>query len=61
VAILSAPDFDATTVDPETVTLASAPVKLKGKGTPLFSFEDIDEDGTLGHCCSRQYRIAPTR
>ena len=47
VAIFSAPDFDATTVDPETVTLASAHVRLKGKGTPMFSFEDIDEDRLL--------------
>ena len=47
VAILSAADFDATTVNPETVTLASAPVRLKGKGTPMASFEDIDVDGLL--------------
>ena len=33
VAICSTLDFDATTVDPLTVTLASAPAKLKGKGT----------------------------
>ena len=41
VAIFSTPTFDAMTVDPTTVTLASAPVKLKGQGTPIASFEDV--------------------
>jgi len=45
VAILSSATFDATTVDPVTVTLGSAPVKLKGKGTPMASFEDVNGDG----------------
>ncbi len=45
VAILSTGTFDATTVDPVTVTLASAPVKLKGKGTPMTSVEDVNGDG----------------
>ncbi|UCE38881.1 MAG: hypothetical protein JSW00_06570 [Thermoplasmata archaeon] len=47
VAIFSTPDFDATNIDPLTVTLAGASVKLKGKGTPMTSFEDINEDGLL--------------
>ena len=47
VAIFSTPAFDATTVDPVTVTLASAPVKLKGKGSPMASFQDINQDGLL--------------
>ena len=47
VAILSATDFDARTIDPTTVTLASAPVKLKGQGAPMSSFEDINKDGLL--------------
>ena len=47
VAIFSTPEFDATTMDPTSVTLASAPVKLKGKGTPIFSFEDVNVDGLL--------------
>ena len=47
VAIFSTTDFDATTVDPTTVTLASAPVQLKGKGTPMVSFADINDDGLL--------------
>lgn len=47
VAIFSTDYFDATTVDPKTVTLAGANVKLKGKGTPMASFEDVDEDGLV--------------
>lgn len=47
VAILSTVAFDATTVDPLTVTLASAPVKLKGKGMPMASTADINLDGRL--------------
>ena len=47
VAILSTRSFDATTVDPTTVTLASAPVQLKGKGTPMASLQDVNGDGLL--------------
>lgn len=47
VAILSSATFNATTVDPITVTLASAPVKLKGKGTPMASSEDVNGDNLL--------------
>lgn len=46
VAILGSADFDATTVDPYTVTLAGAEVLLKGKAqTPMASVEDVNEDG----------------
>ncbi|MBI3042319.1 MAG: hypothetical protein HYY78_05790 [Betaproteobacteria bacterium] len=45
VAILTTRSFDARTVDPTTVALAGAPVKLKGKGTPMASFEDVNGDG----------------
>jgi len=47
VAIFSTSDFDATSVDPTTVTLEGASVKLKGKGTAMSSFEDVDGDGLL--------------
>jgi Beta-propeller repeat len=47
VAIFSTPAFDARTVNPLTVTLASAPVKLKGKGTPMASFQDVNGDGLV--------------
>jgi hypothetical protein len=47
VAILSAADFDATTVDPLTVTLAGAAVRIKGKGTPQASASDVNGDGLL--------------
>src|SRR5215208_8301668 len=45
VAIISTPSFDATTVNPYSVTLASATVKLRGQGTALMSFDDVNGDG----------------
>jgi hypothetical protein len=45
VAILSTSTFDASTVDPLTVTLAGASVQLKGKGTPMSSLQDVSGDG----------------
>jgi len=47
VAILSTTTFDASTVDPLTVALAGAGVKLRGKGTPMASGEDVNGDGIL--------------
>lgn len=47
VAIFSTASFDAMMVDPLTVTLASAPVRLKGQGTPQASFQDVNADGLL--------------
>ena len=47
VAIFSTTTFDATTVNPVSVTLTSAPVQLKGKGTPMASFQDVDGDSLL--------------
>ena len=47
VAIFSTETFDATTVDPMTVTLASASVKLRGQGTPAASSVDVNGDGLL--------------
>jgi hypothetical protein len=52
VAILSAGIFDATTVVPETVSLAGAKVKLIGKSDrPLCAAEDVDADGRLDLIC----------
>lgn len=47
VAVLSSPTFDAATVDAYTATLASAPVKLKGRGRAQPSMEDVNGDGLL--------------
>jgi probable HAF family extracellular repeat protein len=47
VAILSSPGFDATTVDPLTITLASASLRLTGRGTPMASFQDVNGDSLL--------------
>ena len=45
VAILSSSTFDATKIDPLSVMMASASVKLKGQGTPMSAFEDVNGDG----------------
>ncbi len=47
VAIFSTPTFDATTIDPLTVTLAEAQTRLRGRGTPMASVEDVNGDGLL--------------
>ena len=47
VAILGSPDFDAATVNPSTVTLAGAGVKLKGNSGNAGSLEDVNGDGYL--------------
>lgn len=47
VAILSTSTFDARAVNPTTVVLAGAKVKVKGKGTPMAAFQDVDGDGLL--------------
>jgi hypothetical protein len=47
VAIFSTDEFDASTVDPVSITLAGATVRVKGKGTPMASLEDVDSDGLL--------------
>ena len=44
--ILAERDFNQSgVVDPTTVTVANAPVKIKGKGTAQASIEDVDGDG----------------
>jgi hypothetical protein len=45
VAILSSSTFDATQVDPLTVELAGAAVRLRGQGTPMTTFTDVNYDG----------------
>jgi len=47
VAILSTADFDASTINPFTITVAGAPIILKPNGTPMSSLEDINGDGLL--------------
>ena len=47
VAILSSATFDATTVDPMSVTLAGASVKLKGNGTAQTIQQDVNGDGRM--------------
>ena len=45
VAILSTADFDATTVNPATVTFAGAPVDSRRNDEPRVTFRDVNEDG----------------
>jgi len=45
VAILGSEDFDAATVNPSTVTLAGAEVKVKGHSGNSGSLEDVNGDG----------------
>jgi len=44
VAILSTDVFDATTVNPVTLALASSGVNIKPNGSPQSSFEDVNGD-----------------
>jgi hypothetical protein len=48
VAILSSATFDATKVDPYSVTLAGATVQVKGKASaPMASKQDVNGDGLI--------------
>jgi hypothetical protein len=48
VAILSSEDFDATTVDPDTVGLAGAGVEVRGKSNKYMAHqEDVNDDGLI--------------
>lgn len=52
VAVLSSPAFDATDIDPATVALAGASVKMVGKSARyLASTEDVNGDGLLDFVC----------
>jgi hypothetical protein len=63
VAIISDPTFDATQVDPATVSLAGAQVKLIGKGKKYScGAQDINGDGLLDlvcHVLTAQFSIEP--
>lgn len=47
VAILTTDDFDASAVDPFSVTLEGMEVQVKGKSGNAGSMEDVDGDGDL--------------
>jgi len=63
VAILSSATFDATQVDPESVTLAGAAVRLIGRGSKYAcSKEDVNGDGRTDLVCNvetAQFLIEP--
>lgn len=51
-AIVSTPAFDALTVDPATITLDGAAVRLVGKGQRLLcSTQDVNDDGRPDLLC----------
>ena len=47
VAILSSEDFDASAIDPATVTIAGASIHVKQNGTLASSLQDVNGDGLL--------------
>ena len=47
VAIISTPDFDATQVDPETVSLDDQEVRIVGMANIQAHIEDVNGDGLL--------------
>ena len=63
VAIFSTSEFDARAIDPLTVTLASAPVKLRGNGTSMSSSQDVNNDGLLDmvvHVSTESFQLSST-
>jgi hypothetical protein len=63
VAILSTPNFDATQVDPATISLAGAPVRLRGNGSYSCSAQDVNGDGLPDLVCqvvTSQLQLGPT-
>lgn len=63
VAIFSSDTFDATTIDPATVTLAGARVKVPGNsGKYLCHNEDVNEDSIMDIVCqvrTNEFSICP--
>jgi hypothetical protein len=47
IAILSSASFDATTVDPATIDVEGAQVRLRDNGAPMASGNDVNGDGLL--------------
>ena len=47
VAVLSSADFDATTVDPTSVSLEGSPARPHGRSGRIGTIKDVDHDGHL--------------
>jgi len=62
VAILGSASFDPMTVNPETVTLAGAPVARRGFGVPMTARGDFNHDGyfdLLLHFRTQELELTP--
>jgi hypothetical protein len=62
VVVFSTPDFDATSIDPMTLLLASAPVTLLPNGRLHYTTSDIDGDGRpdlVAHFNVQSMRLSP--
>ncbi|KKS82680.1 MAG: Cell surface protein [Candidatus Wolfebacteria bacterium GW2011_GWC1_43_10] len=44
VAVFGTATFDVSQIDPATITLANASIKLKGSSQPIISYQDVNED-----------------
>ena len=45
VAVFGTNEFNVSSIDPATVTLSGAPIKLVANSKPIFSIKDVDGDG----------------
>lgn len=61
-SVLSSADFDATRVDPASLTLAYAPLRREGNGSPRTTIRDVNGDDRpdlVGHFDADHMRIGP--
>lgn len=63
VAIFSDSSFDATQIDPRTVSISGANVRIKQNGTLMYSFEDVNGDGLMDiviHFSTQALQLSPS-
>ena len=60
VAVFGTNEFNVSSIDPATVTLSGAPIKLAANSKPIFSIKDVDGDGIadlVAHMNSADLRL----
>lgn len=60
VAVFGTNEFNVSSIDPATVTLSGAPIKLAANSKPIFSIKDVDGDGLadlMAHMNSADLRL----